>query len=238
MLLEAALNGTRTRLEHPAVPLTPGQLARDAAAAVLQGAEAVHVHVRDADEQETLESDHIARTIDAIRTACPAVPLGVSTGAWIVPDLHKRLQLIRSWTLAPDFASVNIHEAGSVDVMRLLLEKGIGVEAGVWNAPAAMRLVESGLVDQCLRILIEPAEGSANARENLRQIEAVLRSAPCRQLLHGLGMFAWEFVTVAARRGYDTRMGFEDTLILPDGSRAESNLALVTAANRILSMQP
>jgi uncharacterized protein (DUF849 family) len=41
-------------------------------------------------------------------------------------------------------------------------------------------------------------------------------------------------VAVAATRGYDTRTGFEDTLTLPDGARAESNAALVTAARRIV----
>ena len=93
MLLEAALNGTRTRSEHPAVPVTPDQLARDAAAAVLCGAEAVHVHVRGRDEHESLDPDDVARTVEAIRSACPNIPIGISTGAWIVPDLRDRLRL-------------------------------------------------------------------------------------------------------------------------------------------------
>jgi uncharacterized protein (DUF849 family) len=237
VLLEAALNGTRTRSEHPAVPLTPEQLARDAAAAVLCGAGAVHIHVRDKDEQESLDPDDVARTIDAIRRACPGIPVGVSTGAWIVPDLRERLRLIRSWKSTPDFASVNLHEAGSIDVIRSLLDKSIGVEAGIWNAPAARTLVESDVVEECLRLLIEPAEGSGNARENLLQIEAVLQTAPCPRLLHGLGRFAWEFITVAAQRGYDTRTGLEDTLALPDGSRAAGNEALVAAAGRMLGIE-
>jgi uncharacterized protein (DUF849 family) len=238
VLLEAALNGTRTRSEHPAVPLTPEQLARDAAAAVLHGAGAVHVHVRDGCERETMHPDDVAHTIEAIRTVCPSLPIGISTGAWIVPDLRKRLELIQSWPSLPDFASVNLHEAGAVDVIRLLIGKGIGVEAGIWNAPAALRLVESGLAGHCLRILIEPAEGSANARENLTQIEGVLRDVSCPRLLHGLGTSAWMFVTLAAQRGYDTRTGLEDTLALPDGSSADSNEALVRAANRMLESRP
>ena len=217
--------------------MTPDQLARDAAAAVSCGAGAVHVHVRDEDEQESLDPDDVARTVYAIRTACPNVPVGVSTGAWIVPDLRERLRLVRSWRLTPDFASVNLHEAGSIDVIRSLLDKGIGVEAGIWNAPAARTFVESDVLDECLRLLVEPAEGSANARENLRQIEAVLQTAPCPRLLHGLGVFAWEFISVAARRGYDTRTGLEDTLTLPDGSRADGNRALVAAASQMLGLE-
>jgi uncharacterized protein (DUF849 family) len=32
------------------------------------------------------------------------------------------------------------------------------------------------------------------------------------------------------KRGYDTRIGFEDTLLLPNGAQAASNVALVTEA--------
>jgi hypothetical protein len=41
-------------------------------------------------------------------------------------------------------------------MIRLVREKGIGVEAGIWNAQAAETLVRSGLADACLRILMSP----------------------------------------------------------------------------------
>ena len=37
----------------------------------------------------------------------------------------------------PDFAGVNFHELGAVRIARLLLDKGVGVEAGIWNVKAA-----------------------------------------------------------------------------------------------------
>jgi uncharacterized protein (DUF849 family) len=233
-LLEAALNGTRTPREHPAIPIAPEQQAMEASAAVAAGAGAIHVHVRDAGGSESLAPEDVAGTLEAIRHACPSMPVGVSTGAWIIPDLSRRLAMIRSWEVLPDFASVNLHEAGAGDVIRLLLDKGVGVEAGIWNAPAALTLLESGLADKCLRILIEPAEGSCSARANLQQIEAALNGVTSRRLLHGLGPSAWEFLELAAKRNYDTRMGFEDTLTLPDGSRAADNAALVAAARRVV----
>ena len=45
-------------------------------------------------------------------------------------------------------------------------------------------------------------------------------------------------IELAGRRGYDTRVGLEDTLTLPDGSRAEGNAALVAAAIAITSRRP
>jgi uncharacterized protein (DUF849 family) len=43
---------------------------------------------------------------------------------------------------------------------------------------------------------------------------------------------AWGLIAEAAARGYGTRVGFEDTLTLPDGSMAESNA--VQEARRVL----
>jgi uncharacterized protein (DUF849 family) len=229
-LLQAALNGTRNRADHPAIPLSPVQQAIDASGAVAAGAGAIHVHVRDPEGNESLAPGDVAATLDAIRAACPRIPVGISTGAWIIPDLKRRLAALLAWDVLPDFVSVNLHESGAADVIRCALDKGVGVEAGVWNAPAALTLVDSGLAGHCLRILIEPAEGGCRAYANLLQIESVLNGIARPRLLHGLGRCAWDFVQLAAQRGYDTRIGFEDTLTLPDGSRASSNAQLVAAA--------
>ena len=233
--LQAALNGTRSKTDHPAIPITPEEQASDARAAVGAGADSVHVHVRDGAGHENLMADDVAAAVEAIRSACPGTPVGISTGAWIIPDLNRRLTAIRSWEVLPDFASVNLHEAGAADVIRVLLDRGIGVEAGIWNAPAAMTLLDSGLAHHCLRILVEPAECSCRAGGNLRQIETALNGIEHRRLLHGLGRCAWEFIRHGAAAGYDVRIGFEDTLYLPDGTRAQSNAELVAAARRIMA---
>jgi uncharacterized protein (DUF849 family) len=233
-LLQAALNGTRSWSDHSAIPIAPAQQAKEASAAVAEGAGAIHTHVRDKHGNESLDPEDVGETVETIRDACPGIPIGISTGAWIVPDLAKRLALIRSWTVVPDFASVNLHEVGAPDMIRALLDRGVGIEAGIWNAPAAITLLESGLVDHSLRILIEPAEASCRALANLRQIETVLSGVTRPRLLHGMGRSVWEFVELAAKLGYDTRAGFEDTLRLPDGRRADSNADLVAAAQRII----
>ena len=234
-MVQAALNGTRTRAEHTAIPITPAEQATEARASVAAGAAAIHVHVRAAQGHESLAPSDVANTLDAIRLACPGTPVGVGTGAWIIPDVRRRLSVIRSWRTLPDFASVNLHEVGAAQVIELLLERGVGVEAGIWNAPAAVALMRSGLADQCLRILLEPAEASCSARANLLQMEHVLAGVTPPRLLHGLGRCAWHLVELAARRHYDTRTGFEDTLRLPDGSLAGGNAELVAAAHRLVA---
>lgn len=237
MLLKAAINGKRTPDEHPAVPLTPRQQGHEAALAVAAGAGAIHVHPRDAHGRESLAGDDVAAALEAIRTACPSTPVGVSTGAWIVPEVDQRLALISAWEVLPDFAGVNFHEPGALSVTRLLLSKGIAVEAGIWDVPAAERLRESGWSDRCLRILLEPAQVPGDPHARLHDIEVVLAGVSAPRLLHGFEAAAWAFIELAAHRGYDTRVGLEDTLVLPDGTRARDNAELVIAARHIVGKQ-
>ncbi|WP_319462297.1 3-keto-5-aminohexanoate cleavage protein [Micromonospora sp. RTP1Z1] len=49
-------------------------------------------------------------------------------------------------------------------------------------------------------------------------------------LLHGEGPATWPVLADAVRRGLGTRIGLEDTIVLPDGSPAADNSALVSAA--------
>src|SRR6185503_4457204 len=115
-LVQAAINGGRTRADHPALPVTPGQQASESRAAVGAGARAIHVHVRAADGSESVAPADVAAALEAIRAACPDTPVGVSTGAWIVKDPLRRFELVRSWEALPDYASVNVHEDGAVEL--------------------------------------------------------------------------------------------------------------------------
>jgi uncharacterized protein (DUF849 family) len=235
MLLKAAINGKRSRDEHPAIPINPSQQAHQAAIAVEAGAGAIHVHPRDKNGHESLAADDVAAALQAIRAECPRTPVGVSTGAWMVPNPDTRIALIEGWNVLPDFAAVNFHEPGALEVFRVLTARGIAVEAGIWNIEAARLFCRSALASRCLRILIEPAQEPGNAKFRLAEIEAALQSIECPRLLHGFETLAWEFVALAAGRGYDTRIGFEDTLVLPDCNRAHDNCDLVAAARQIIN---
>ncbi|HET9709855.1 MAG TPA: 3-keto-5-aminohexanoate cleavage protein [Gemmatimonadales bacterium] len=235
-LLQAALNGGRRRDDYPTVPWTPEDLARSAADAVAAGAAAIHVHVRDARGVETLEPADIARTVSALRTAVARVPVGVSTGAWIVSNTERRHHLVECWTELPDYASVNFDEPGAELLAELLLRRAIGIEAGVANTIAATRFARSGLAARCLRILLEPmTQDLTAALDVVRDVEGVLDEARIGipRLLHGVDRTAWPMIGEAAQRGYQTRIGFEDTVTLPDGAPAPSNAALVAAARRV-----
>ncbi|MFE9192415.1 3-keto-5-aminohexanoate cleavage protein [Micromonospora sp. NPDC007208] len=228
-MLKACLNGGRGRQAHPAVPLTAAELAADAARCAALGVAAVHVHPRDETGAESLRPAVVAAALSAIRTARPGLPVGVSTGAWISPDPAARVAAVRAWSVLPDFASVNAHEAGAEAVAAALHERGVLVEAGLWtlDAVAAYRRwrVSAG------RVLVEcMAEDVAVALADASRIIAALPGDAPSVLLHAEGPATWPVLAEAVRRGLDTRIGLEDTLALPDGSPAADNAALVAAA--------
>jgi uncharacterized protein (DUF849 family) len=235
MLIQAALNGGRTRTEHPAVPITPNELADSAGESVAAGAGAIHFHVRSGDGRESLDPDDVARALAAVYSAIPGTPVGVSTGAWILPDAKSRHGTVSQWTSLPHFASVNFKEEGAVPLAEMLLSRDVGIEAGLSNVHGAEVFVASRLAPRCLRVLLEPFDQTNEAAlKTLEDIEAILDRAgvKLRRLLHGLNQTGWDLIDEAAARGYDTRAGFEDILTLPSGTRAPSNGALVAEALR------
>jgi uncharacterized protein (DUF849 family) len=226
--VKACLNGRRTRAEHEAVPLTPEELARDAAAVASAGAFAVHVHPRGGDGAETLDADACAAAVAAICRAVPGLPVGLSTGAWISDD---RLRDIGGWRVLPDFVSVNFSEPGTEELCELLLARGIGIEAGLASPADAAGLVRSGLGPRCVRVLVE-VDGGVDDAEAVDRALAEAGIAGVR-LWHGDGAQTWAVVAAGLARGYEVRIGLEDTLVLPDGSRAGGNAELVAAVSEL-----
>jgi uncharacterized protein (DUF849 family) len=234
-VIQAALNGGRTRVEHHGIPISPKELAESAKESVFAGARSIHFHVRAAGGRESLDSKDAANAISAVRSAVPGTPVGVSTGAWILRNVARRHEAISGWTVLPDFASVNLNEEGALPLAELLLSRGIGMEAGLSDGNGTQIFILSGLAPRCLRILLEPFETTTKAAlKTLEQIEGMLESAGIKLpiLFHGLNQTAWDLIDVATERGYDTRVGFEDVLTLPDRRSAPGNGALVAEVVR------
>ena len=239
VLLQAALNGGTTRGEHPAVPLTPAELASEARAAQLAGAGAFHLHPRDDSGEQTLVAEHVLAAVAAVRGAT-ALPVGVTTGIWTVDgDVRRRLELVACWTgpNRPDYASINMNEPGIGELADLLTSLGIGIEAGVWTAGDARVLGASGFRDRLLWVLMEPeelmpADAVATAAEAAAELARLGITA--RQVRHGYDLATWDVLRASIADGQDIRVGLEDTRVLPDGSIAEGNGDLVAAAARLV----
>lgn len=234
VLLQACLNGNRAPGAHPALPLSPEELARDAAAAVTAGARSLHLHPRDGDGREILEPGPIGAAVSAVRAAVPGVEISLSTGLWIAgEDPERRHALVGAWDVRPDLVSLNVGEDGWVELGHLLHSLGIGIEIGLSSGAEAQEFAAAGLTYACRRALGEPVEEDADAAvATSMAIDEALDAAgvDLPRLHHGLEAATWAVMDAAVARGRDVRVGLEDTLELPGGARAAGNTELVVAA--------
>lgn len=210
---------------------------------VAAGAHAVHLHVKDDDGRDTLDSARMDAALAAVRLAVPGTSLGVTTGAWALRNPQQRVAAIRAWNTLPDFASVNWIEEGSDEVAAALLERGIAVEAGLWSVDAIQAWLASPSHQQCCRVLVEMIEPySAGATEaGADAFLEVIGNSSGRDvpvLLHGYADSCWPILRHAAGRGLAMRIGLEDTLELPDGTRTVDNAMLVQHAAQIIRDAP
>ena len=230
VFLQVALNGDRI---HPAAPRTPMAIAEAARAAIAAGAQSVHVHAFDDAGRETLEGAACARVLRAIRHLCPDTPVSLTTSAAIVADPAARFQIIAAWEELPDLVTANQGERGIIELCDSLLSRGVEIEAGLLTTEDARAFVGSGLAARCRRVLIEPLDPDPDvAVRHAAAMEDIVLTAGITlpQVHHGYERGCWPVNLRGLTRGHGIRTGFEDVTLLPDGTPARDNAALVAAA--------
>ncbi|MGE3872380.1 MAG: 3-keto-5-aminohexanoate cleavage protein [Parvibaculaceae bacterium] len=236
-MLQACLNGARTRQDHPKMPLSPEELARDAAEVAAAGVAELHVHPRGPDGAETLDPGATAAALMAIRAKVPGVPVGVSTREGIRTDRSRGFDQMEAWRVLPDYVSVNLSEADAPEIVALMRAKGIGVEAGLATVADARRFVTLPMVKDCLRVLVEidfendVTEAAALADDIMRVLADHHVALPL--LLHGFDASVWPLYRKSRALDIDARLGFEDGIHLPDGGIAADNRDIIAAARML-----
>lgn len=232
MKIQIAINGNRN---DRIVPKTTESILESSILSVEKGASSVHFHPRDDKGAETLKGEFVDNQIGQLRAKLKNVAIGISTGEWIEPNLDKRLEQIGSWKNLPDFVSINYHEIGFEKVTDLISRKGIKIEIGLSSLESAKNFTESNLNGDFLRVLIEPLEQLLeSAIETAHQIRNHIDHSKIKSpiLLHGFNKTCWDLLALAIRENYETRIGFEDTLTLPNGKYATSNMQLLDQAQK------
>ena len=249
VVLAVAPNGGRkTKADHPALPMTADELARDAAECLERGASMIHLHVRDAEGRHCLDPDAYRAAIARI---CEAV------GDRLVIQITS--ESLGLYSPAEQRAAVLATNPEAVSLaLRELAPEGGDDEAFCAFLGELKRMRIHPQI-----ILYTPGEAErlgAMAREGLIPFDrlsvlyalgrfALTRTAIPRDLLPFLAPDMPRFdrwsvcafgrreaacVTAAALLGGHARVGFENNLALPDGERAASNADLVGAAARAL----
>ena len=252
MLIVAALNGTRSRLECPKLPLTAEELAAEAKRAVDAGAGLVHVHARKKDGLPAFDL-FIEDVVRAIR-AKTDVPVSISTQRTRSTSLGTVTALFDVLRELPDLATVGVRPAEADlpahrEEARQILEAC--ERAGVRPEPVAIgvdalgdleTLYNDSLLSKAPYIVAElgPSDGRGSDRmagtpHNVLRLADACRATFSRfdVVMSGQDEASPIAQAVAAAAGHHVRCGFQDAATLPDGSVAGSNADLVDMAVRL-----
>lgn len=112
IIIEAALNGGRSRREHPAVPCSPKEVTTDAEECRQAGASVVHIHAQTPDGSWLADSAWYAEACRRIRALVPDLLISITS---IRPDttsvddiVDMVLTLSNDVQTKPDLVSVNL----------------------------------------------------------------------------------------------------------------------------------
>lgn len=244
-IVAVAPNGARrTPADHPRLPMTPAQLADCAAACAEAGAAMIHLHVRDAHGAHSLDPVVYREALDRIAAA---------VGDRLIVQITT--EAVGRYTRAEQIAAVRAvrPEAASAAVRELCPDAAAELDAGDFYAWARRERVQLQhiLYDPSdVRRLLDLRARGVIADERPFVLFVLGRYASGTSTANGFTGFldAWndagpwavcafgaaESVVGAAALALNghVRVGFENNLMLRDGSLAYDNAALIEQVAR------
>ena len=245
-ILAVAPNGARkTKADHPALPMTPDELAHCAAACAEAGAAMVHLHVRDAKGAHTLDADAYRAASAAIRGALgDNIVIQATSEAVGIYKPAQQMAMVRD--LRPEAVSLGVreivpdaaHEAEAANFFEWMRKERILPQFILYSAEDVARfddLVARGVVPPgrhfVLFVLGRYTAGQKSAPGDIVPfLTANRENRPWAICAFGAREAAC--ATAAAALGGHVRVGFENNMLLPDGRVAPDNAALIDVAAR------
>ncbi len=248
LILAVAPNGARkTQADHPAVPISPAEIAATAAAAQAAGASMIHLHVRDAEQKHSLDVGAYREATAAVREAVgDRMVIQVTSEAVGIFTAQQQMAMVRE--LQPEAVSLAIRELvpeGGEDEAREFLAWLVG--AGILpqyilyaaeDVERFGRLQADGVIPPgpafLLFVLGRYTPGQRSVPNDLLPFLAAIEDWPEAARLPwaicAFGPKETACVTAAATLGGHARVGFENNLYLPSGVQARDNAELVAAS--------
>jgi 3-keto-5-aminohexanoate cleavage enzyme len=252
LTIMVAPNGARkTHADHPNLPLTVEAIAAEARACRQAGAQAIHMHVRDENGRHILDASRYRAATEAVRQAAGRdIVVQITTEAVGMFTPHEQIEVVRA--VHPEAVSIATKElipdesaeTAAAELYRWAHEQRIAVQHIVYSAHEFERLLDlmaRGVVPGRRHSLIFPLGRYAADQESdpaeLVPFLAIVRDngGPERfdWWVCAFGASETRALVATAALGGHCRIGFENSFINADGSRAANNaerIADLTAA--------
>ena len=246
--LMVAPNGARpTKKDHPAVPITIAEIVNTAKACFKSGAGGIHFHTRDEKGEHVLDSGLCKEALTELNKQVPKMHLQITTEAVgkYSPDAMRKL----AYDVKPPGISIGIREMipsrqPTMDDMRLyknLTEIGTKIQH-ICYGPEDVDLL-SDLLDKakiskngtwCM-FVIGHYSGKISNPENITPFVEKLKK---KDMNADWAVCAFDkeevsCLKMAIKLGGKIRVGFENSVLMPDGSIAPDNETKVKVANTL-----
>ncbi len=247
-LMVAPNGATRTRADHPALPVTVPEIVACAEACARAGADGLHAHVRNGEGRHVLDAGLYAELLAEIAVRVPQMQVQITTEAAGRYRPEDQRALVE--TLKPPSVSVALREITAEPDMGITrrffafcAEAGIAVQHILYDADDVARLgalQAEGILpagrQQVLHVLGRYVTGQRASPDDLTAplaAQARLPAAPDWAAC-AFGPAESACLLAARRAGGKVRIGFENNLFRADGTMATDNAAQVADFLRLV----
>lgn len=249
MIMSAPNGARRGPADHAALPLTPTALADCAVDLQAQGVSVLHLHVRNADGAHSLDPARYRAAIAAIRQRVgDRLVLQVTTEAVGRYTREEQMAVVRE--LRPEAVSLALPELcpdadaepSAARFYAWLHRERIWPQHILYSADDVRRfetLRRRGLLGDdtpsCLLVLGRYAKNLEGDPNDLAEQLALLDTNAVSWTVCTFGRHENAAALAAAERGGHVRLGFENNLLLCDGTPARDNAELIAQFRRSMS---
>ncbi len=243
-IVMCAPNGARkSRKDHPALPVSPSELADCAESILDAGASIMHLHVRDDKDRHSLDVDRYRLATDAIRQRVDErLVLQVTTEACGIYSPEQQMQVVRQ--LRPEAVSLGLQElcpdaeseAVAAEFFSWLDAEGVMAQHILYTPGEVVRFnalrkkgVIAGTRPFVLYVLGRYSDELTGDPRDLEEFVSADRG-DTEWAVCCFGKSEQAAASLASAMNGHARVGFENNLLVPDGGIADDNAALVRLA--------
>lgn len=257
LIISVAPNGARkTKKDHPNIPIAPLELAKEAKACAEAGAALFHLHVRNEEDGHSLDVGRYQAALDAIKNEIgDNLILQVTTESCNIYTPSEQIAMVKA--LKPEAISVAIRELipdssylqQGKEFLAWVYEQKI-IPQFILYSPEEIQyfseLREQGVIPAGNKYFLfvlgkkhGPDVQSSYATPNdvavyVEAKEGYLQPEDSWGIC-AFGAYENACMMEALRLGGHARIGFENNLVLENGSQAENNAALVVQLQNSLA---